>query len=86
MVLRTLKASQLRLLLGPEVWDEARLSLLPDDLFRALRLAPRNFRPSCHSSGGGEHGLSHLLPHVFFSMGLYKQITKIVREFIGVGF
>jgi hypothetical protein len=36
MVLRTLKASQLRLLLGPEVWDEARLSLLPDDLFRAL--------------------------------------------------
>ena len=38
MVLRTLKASQLRLLLGPEVWDEARLSLLPDDLFRALLL------------------------------------------------
>jgi predicted transposase/invertase (TIGR01784 family) len=38
MVLRTLKASQLRLLLGPEVWDEARLSLLPEDLFRALLL------------------------------------------------
>jgi hypothetical protein len=38
MVLRTLKASQLRLLFGPEVWDEARLSLLPDDLFRALLL------------------------------------------------
>jgi hypothetical protein len=38
MVLRTLKASQLRLLLGSEVWDEARLSLLPDDLFRALLL------------------------------------------------
>jgi hypothetical protein len=36
MVLRTLKASQLRLLLGPDFWDEAHLSLLPDDLFRAL--------------------------------------------------